>query len=305
MVCVNNDFGKGGRDAFAKGLRRAASRSWPTSRPRPARSTSPPRAQAKSANADAIFVYTNEEEGARLLRELRKQGVDKPIVGETTLTGQKVIELAGDAANGAMAHVGLTVDAPNPPMLEFGKKFEGSTSTSPTTTASRATSALHDQGRGREGRQARPRGGRQGDARPDHQRRQGARRADGLTWDDNGDLDRESFIVEVKDGKQVVKETLPAGRSKARTAGTASERRAIRERRPSDYATDGHETLAFGPPLGHEADGSRFVRESNMTDFLQLLFSGLATGAIYALAALGFTLLWQASRRSTSRRASS
>jgi branched-chain amino acid transport system permease protein len=32
-----------------------------------------------------------------------------------------------------------------------------------------------------------------------------------------------------------------------------------------------------------------------MTDFLQLLASGLATGSIYALAALGFTLLWQAS----------
>lgn len=32
-----------------------------------------------------------------------------------------------------------------------------------------------------------------------------------------------------------------------------------------------------------------------MTDFLQLCFSGMATGAIYALAALGFTLLWQAS----------
>jgi branched-chain amino acid transport system permease protein len=32
-----------------------------------------------------------------------------------------------------------------------------------------------------------------------------------------------------------------------------------------------------------------------MTDFLQLVFSGLATGSIYALAALGFTLLWQAS----------
>ena len=32
-----------------------------------------------------------------------------------------------------------------------------------------------------------------------------------------------------------------------------------------------------------------------MTDFLQLFFSGLATGAIYSLAALGFTLLWQAS----------
>ena len=31
-----------------------------------------------------------------------------------------------------------------------------------------------------------------------------------------------------------------------------------------------------------------------MTDFFQLFFSGLATGSIYALAALGFTLLWQA-----------
>lgn len=33
-----------------------------------------------------------------------------------------------------------------------------------------------------------------------------------------------------------------------------------------------------------------------MTDFLQLLAAGLATGAIYALAAIGFTLLWQASQ---------
>ena len=32
-----------------------------------------------------------------------------------------------------------------------------------------------------------------------------------------------------------------------------------------------------------------------MGDLLQLLVSGIATGAIYALAALGFTLLWQAS----------
>jgi branched-chain amino acid transport system permease protein len=31
-----------------------------------------------------------------------------------------------------------------------------------------------------------------------------------------------------------------------------------------------------------------------MTDFFQLVFSGLSTGSIYALAALGFTLLWQA-----------
>jgi branched-chain amino acid transport system permease protein len=31
-----------------------------------------------------------------------------------------------------------------------------------------------------------------------------------------------------------------------------------------------------------------------MGDLVQLIVSGIATGAIYALAALGFTLLWQA-----------
>ena len=33
-----------------------------------------------------------------------------------------------------------------------------------------------------------------------------------------------------------------------------------------------------------------------MSQFLQVLLSGLSTGAIYALAAIGFTLVWQAAR---------
>ena len=42
VIWVNNDFGKGGRDRSSRNSRRAASRSWPTSRPKPARPTSPP-----------------------------------------------------------------------------------------------------------------------------------------------------------------------------------------------------------------------------------------------------------------------
>ena len=66
----------------------------------------------------------------------------KPIVGETTLTGQKVIELAGDAANGAVAHVGLTVDAPQPGDARLRRQVrEGIQVHLATTTASRATPA--------------------------------------------------------------------------------------------------------------------------------------------------------------------
>jgi branched-chain amino acid transport system permease protein len=36
------------------------------------------------------------------------------------------------------------------------------------------------------------------------------------------------------------------------------------------------------------------IQGLDVTDFLQLVFSGMATGCIYALVALGFTLLWQA-----------
>ena len=33
--------------------------------------------KAKGANADALFVYLNEEESARFLREAKKQGVQQ------------------------------------------------------------------------------------------------------------------------------------------------------------------------------------------------------------------------------------
>jgi hypothetical protein len=67
--------------------------------------------KVKQSNADALFIYTNEEESARALRELRKQGYDKPIIGESTLTNEKVVELAGDAANGVVAWTSLNFEA--------------------------------------------------------------------------------------------------------------------------------------------------------------------------------------------------
>ncbi|MBC7681669.1 MAG: ABC transporter substrate-binding protein, partial [Ferruginibacter sp.] len=125
VVFVNNDFGKGGLDAIKKALASTDTKVVAEiSTDSGQVDFSAPVLKAKQSNADAVFVYTNEEESARALRELRKQGWTKPIIGETTLTGQKVIDLAGDAANGAIAHVGLTVDAPIPAIRAFRAKFE-------------------------------------------------------------------------------------------------------------------------------------------------------------------------------------
>ena len=61
--------------------------------------------KVKAAKADAIFLYINEEECARFLKEAKKQGIKTPIVGETTVLSQKVIDLAGGAAEGVQGHV--------------------------------------------------------------------------------------------------------------------------------------------------------------------------------------------------------
>ncbi len=211
IVYVNNDFGKGGRNAIMKelesrGIKVAADLSIEAGQADFAADV----VKVKAASADAVFVYLNEEESARFLIEAKKQGLDKPLIGETTLLGQKVIDLAKEAANGVKGHVGLTIDAPSPLVAEFAKKFEAKFKYKPDhngmkgylgaymfkTAAEKAgkldpvaiAAAMHGL-----------------TVTPD--------KVPGIlieaTWDDTGEIDRISYLAEVKDGKQVITQTLP------------------------------------------------------------------------------------------------
>ncbi|HLN39241.1 MAG TPA: ABC transporter substrate-binding protein, partial [Xanthobacteraceae bacterium] len=125
IVWVNNDFGKGGHDTFvkemaARNIKVAADVSTESGQV----DFSADVVKVKAANAEAIFVYLNEEESARFLREAKKQGITVPLIGETTLLGQKVIDLAQGAAEGVRGHVGLTVDAPIPAVTAFAERFK-------------------------------------------------------------------------------------------------------------------------------------------------------------------------------------
>ena len=213
IVYVNNDFGKGGRDAIVKELEAAGIKVAADVSTDPGQvDFSGPVLKVKQANADALFVYTNEEESARALRELKKQGYDKPIVGESTLTNEKVIELAGDAANGVIAHVGLTADAPNPTVQGFVKKYEGEYKSRPDHNAMKgytgmwAVKAVQDKV-GKLDQKAL--------AKAMHGATISAQQYPGVLfdvkYDDKGDLDRESFIVKVVNGhSQVVESLKPA-----------------------------------------------------------------------------------------------
>jgi branched-chain amino acid transport system substrate-binding protein len=211
VVFVNNDFGKGGRDAIIKELGARNVKVVGDISTDPGQvDFSAPVLRAKQANADALFAYLNEEESARLLRELRKQGYDKPIVGETTIMGQKVIELAGDAANGVKGHVGLTIDAPNPAIRSFSEKYEKEFRSKSDHNGIKGYTGMYvvkavTEKVGKFDRKA--------FAQAIKNSCFSAKQHSGLLmdvcFDDKGDIDRESFLVEVKGGKQVVVETLP------------------------------------------------------------------------------------------------
>ena len=201
LIWVNNDFGKGGRDRLikeltARNIKLVADVSTESGQVDFAADV----VKLKAANADAVFVYSNEEECARIMREARKQGLKGPFVGDTTLLSQKTIELAGEAANGVVGHVGLTVDAPMQEVKEFGERFQKRFNYKPDHNGLKGYTAVYavkyvDR---EEARQVRP----QGAART---------RMHGLTitpkdepgiliettWDNDGEIDRISFLAEV------------------------------------------------------------------------------------------------------------
>jgi branched-chain amino acid transport system substrate-binding protein len=211
IIYVNNDFGKGGRNAIMKeletrGIKVVADLSTEAGQADFAADV----IKLKGANADAIFVYLNEEESARFLIEARKQGLDKPLIGETTLLGQKVIDLAKGAANGVKGHVGLTVDAPIPAIQAFGKKFEAKFNYKPDHNGVKGYIAPYMI------KAAAEKAGKL-DAKAIAEALHGLTitpdKVPGIlieaTWDETGEIDRISFLAEVKDGKQVITQTLP------------------------------------------------------------------------------------------------
>jgi branched-chain amino acid transport system substrate-binding protein len=211
LIWVNNDFGKGGRDRLikelsARNVKLAADVSTESGQVDFAADV----VKLKAANADVVFVYSNEEECARIMREARRQGLKGPFVGDTTLLSQKTIELAGDAANGVMGHVGLTADAPIKEVEDFKGRFQKRFNYVPDHNGLKGYSGVYavkfvTEKLGKFDRKAL--------AQAMHGLTITPKDEPGIlietTWDNNGEIDRISFLAEVVDGKQKITKTLP------------------------------------------------------------------------------------------------
>jgi branched-chain amino acid transport system substrate-binding protein len=211
LIWVNSDFGKPGRDNFMKEMKaRNIQVVADLSTELGQTDFSADVIKLKGVKADAIFAYINEEESARFLREAKKQGINLPIIGETTLLSQKTIELAGGAAEGAQGHVALTVDAPVPAVQQFAERFKkrwnyvcdhngikGYTAVYFVKYVSEKMGKFDSKGfiNVAHGLTISPKD------EPNILME--------ATWDKNGDIDRESFLGQVVGGKQKIVKVLP------------------------------------------------------------------------------------------------
>lgn len=213
IAWINNEFGKGGHTVFLEEMQKAGIEIVADVPSEQAQTDyAADIAKLKEAKPDAIFVYMNQEESARFLIEAKKQSLSIPLVGEVTLTEAKVIELAAGAAEGAIAHVGVTATATEiPGIAAFAKKFEETFKRKPT----------HDAIKGYVGAWTTKYvteivGEFKGEAFAEKMHGLCLKAADhpkillDTCWDENGEMSRPSFMVQVKDGAPVVIGTLSA-----------------------------------------------------------------------------------------------
>src|SRR5579885_1466874 len=203
LVWVNNDFGKGGRAALTKML---ATRGIEVVVDIPIEygqtSYAVEIGKIKESKADVVFPYMTAEDTARFVLEYKRNGLTQPMVGETTLLQQNVLDLVGHAADGAYSHLSLSADAPVETVKVLRDKFNVRFKAIPdhnaisSYTAMYALKAAAEKAKSTDGKAV---------AQALHGLTISAKMVPNIlldsTWDDKGDLQRPSFIAQAADGK--------------------------------------------------------------------------------------------------------
>jgi branched-chain amino acid transport system substrate-binding protein len=210
LIWVNNAFGKGGHDMFVQFMKeRGKLPVVDISTEVQQADFTPELTKVRASGATHVFVYTHEEESARFMIQLRKMALQVEPVGETTLCTQTTITPGGAAVNGARCHVGLVATAPQPSMVDFGRRFQEKYGRVPDHNAYKGWIGVHML------KAAVQRVGAWDQARVRaclHNNLFTTAEEPGLLMDmwvnEKGSVDRESFIVEVKDQKPTVLKTV-------------------------------------------------------------------------------------------------
>jgi branched-chain amino acid transport system substrate-binding protein len=211
IMYANNDFGKSGRDALMqllqpKGVQFVADIAAEQGQT----SFSGEISRIKAATPDTLFVYMNEEESARALRQIKEAGLEKQVrlIGSTTLMNVDVIRLAKDAVNGVEGYLGESYAAP--PLKPLTDRYVAQFKELPDHNFFKAymgmmtVKAAVDETKSFDQQKFRDKL---------HKNTLCVKNHPGILMDvyyhENGNIDRQGYLVKVVDEKQTIGNTLP------------------------------------------------------------------------------------------------
>lgn len=97
----------------------------------------------KNYNPDLILASALYNEGAVIMDQARKMGIDVPFVGGNGFNSPEVIKIAGDSSNGLIVATPWYGEKDDPKVQEFVKKFEDEHGKTPDQFAAQAYDALY------------------------------------------------------------------------------------------------------------------------------------------------------------------
>jgi len=166
--------------------------------------------QVKRARAQVLILVLEELAASFAVRQAREMKLAVEIVGGELLCSPTTIALAGQAMEGVKCHVSLTRDAPLETIQQVVKRFEARYGVPPDHNALRAYMAVYALKAAVEEAKV---------LEPEkiisclHGLTVSSRKEPGVlldvSFDEKGDMERESFFVEVKEGKQRVFRIVP------------------------------------------------------------------------------------------------
>jgi branched-chain amino acid transport system substrate-binding protein len=212
LIYKNDEFGAGGREAYVAAFDEAGIDVGLDIQVQPDQTDqSAEVTQLAGGDADAIFVFMTEIETAAFLDEYQAQGLDKPLYGGDVLSAASTIELAQPgAADGTVTHAGLNASAPvfadwKAAYAEFHPDADP-----PDHNSIKGYTIVHVV------KETIERIGEFDNAQFSDTLHCAALTVDDepgllldVSYDGNGDIDRESYIVSVVDGVGEITETVP------------------------------------------------------------------------------------------------
>lgn len=154
----------------------------------------------KNGNPDLVLASALYNEGAVIMDQARKMGIDVPFVGGNGFNSPQAIEIAGDAANGLIVGTPWFGESDNPKVIEFNEKYEAEYGKLPDQFAAQAYDALYIYADALK---------RAGEADRDVFRDALAETKDlegllgNFSFDEIGDVVMDVTVLEIKDGKFV------------------------------------------------------------------------------------------------------